>query len=158
MPRRSPRKLSVTIASDAGVSTAAPAPTAASETISATAEPASAAGTEAAMYSSVPAVSTRTRSEHVGQPAGRDQQRRVRQQVAGDRPLELGQRRAGLPVQRRDREHDRGVCTDVIPLAGAIAMSSRQDPVFLPSSMPRTTYLQGRSGCESAKAGCEPGR
>ena len=48
--------------------------------------------------------------------------------------------------------------TDVIPLAGAIAMSSRQDPVFLPSSMPRTTYLQGRSGCESAKAGCEPGR
>src|SRR5262249_45658027 len=60
-PRRSPRNVSVTIASDPGVSTAPPTPTTTRLTISTVALPARAAGTEAPIYTSVPIVSSRTR-------------------------------------------------------------------------------------------------
>jgi hypothetical protein len=61
IPRCSPRKPSVTIASEAGVRTAAPTPTPTRPTINTVALPASAAGTDAAMYRIVPQVSRRTR-------------------------------------------------------------------------------------------------
>jgi hypothetical protein len=60
-PRREPRKPSVTIASDPGVSTAAPTPATTIAAISHTAPWASAPATDAAMYSSVPITTRRTR-------------------------------------------------------------------------------------------------
>ena len=106
-PRRSPVKTFVSSDIDAGISIAPPIPESAIPAISSCTSRRRGGDRRPAGEQDRAADQHPAAAEDVGEPAGRDQERRERDVERGHRPLQLGQRGVELGVDRRQGDDDR---------------------------------------------------